>query len=144
MGLPEEERARACKMNIVIGLKSDRRRLLTLHPRSFRFQLTLLMPDKTADAVQARLDTLEKATPKAFARMFPLVLSDNGTEFADSGGIERSALDPAARRCSVYYCDIRQSQQRGGCERNHVEVRKILPGTAASASTGSAGGTAPS
>lgn len=46
---------------------------------------------------------------------------------ADCEGIERSALDPAARRCSVFYCDARQSQQKGGCERNHVELRKILP-----------------
>ena len=27
----------------------------------------------------------------------------------------------------MYYCDARQSQQKGGCERNHVELRKILP-----------------
>lgn len=126
-GLPEEERARACEMDTVIGLRSDRRCLLTLYLRAFRFQLALLMPDRTAEAVQARLDELEKAAPKAFSRLFPLVLTDNGAEFADSGGIERSALDPAARRCSVYYCDVRQSQQKGGCERNHVEVRKILP-----------------
>ena len=85
------------------------------------------MPEKTAEAVRARLDELEKAAPKAFSRLFPLVLTDNGAEFADSGGIERSALDPAARRCSVYYCDARQSQQKGGCERNHVELRKLLP-----------------
>ena len=114
-------------MDTVIGLRSDRRCLLTLYLRAFRFQLALLMPDRTAEAVQARLDELEKAAPKAFSRLFPLVLTDNGAEFADSGGIERSALDPAARRCSVYYCDVRQSQQKGGCERNHVEVRKILP-----------------
>ena len=27
----------------------------------------------------------------------------------------------------MYYCDVRQSQQKGGCERNHVELRKLLP-----------------
>lgn len=70
---------------------------------------------------------LEKAAPKAFRRLFPLLLTDNGAEFADCEGIERSSIDPAARRCSVFYCDARQSQQKGGCERNHVEVRKILP-----------------
>ena len=100
MGLPEEERAAACEMDTVIGLRSDRRCLLTLYLRAFRFQL---------------------------ARLFPLLLTDNGAEFSDCAAIERSALDPAARRCSVYYCDARQSQQKGGCERNHVEVRKILP-----------------
>ena len=55
---------------------------------------------------------LERAAPRAFARLFPLLLTDNGAEFSDCAAIERSALDPAARRCSVYYCDVRQSQQR--------------------------------
>lgn len=127
MGLPEEERAAACEMDTVIGLKSDRRCLLTLYLRAFRFQLALLMPDKTAASTESALDMLERAAPKAFRRLFPLLLTDNGAEFSDCAAIERSALDPAARRCSVYYCDVRQSQQKGGCERNHVEVRKILP-----------------
>lgn len=127
MGLPEEGRAAACEMDTVAGLKSDRRCLLTLYSRPFRFQLALLMPGKTAEAARARLDELEKAAPNAFARLFPLLLTDNGAEFSDCAGIERSALDPAAGRCSVYYCDVRQSQQKGGCERNHVELRKLLP-----------------
>ena len=127
MELPEEERAAACEMDTVVGLKSDRRCLLTLYLRAFRFQLALLMPDKTAASTESALDMLERAAPRAFARLFPLLLTDNGAEFSDCAGIERSALDPAARRCSVYYCDVRQSQQKGGCERNHVEVRKILP-----------------
>ncbi len=114
-------------MDTVIGLKSDRQCLLTLYLRALKFQLALLMPEKSAEAVGARLDSLEKAAPAAFARLFGLVLTDNGAEFADCAGIERSALDPAAGRCSVHYCDARQSQQKGGCERNHVELRKILP-----------------
>ena len=120
-------RAAACEMDTVVGLKSDRRCLLTLYLRAFRFQLALLMPDKTAASTESALDMLERAAPRAFARLFPLLLTDNGAEFSDCAAIERSALDPAARRCSVYYCDVRQSQQKGGCERNHVEVRKILP-----------------
>ena len=127
MGLPEEERAAACEMDTVIGLRSDRRRLLTLYLRAFRFQLALMMPDKTAASTESALDMLERAAPRAFARLFPLPLTDNGAEFSDCAAIERSALDPAARRCSVYYCDVRQSQQKGSCERNHVEVRKIPP-----------------
>lgn len=127
MELPGEQRAAACEMDTVEGLKADRQCLLTLYPRPFKFQLALLMPEKTTEAVRARLDSLQKAAPAAFARMFGLILTDNGSEFADCAGIERSALDPDARRCSAYYCDVRQSQQKGGCERNHVEVRKILP-----------------
>ena len=127
MELPEEQRAAACEMDTVVGLKSDRQCLLTLYLRAFRFQLALLMPGKTAAAAESALDMLEKAAPRAFARLFPLILTDNGAEFSDCAAIERSALDPAARRCSVHYCDVRQSQQKGGCERNHVELRKLLP-----------------
>lgn len=127
MELPEEERAAACEMDTVVGLRSDRRCLLTLYLRAFRFQLALLMPDKTAALTGSALDMLEKAAPRAFRRLFSLLLTDNGAEFADCAGIERSALDPSARRCSVHYCDVRQSQQKGGCERNHVELRQLLP-----------------
>ena len=125
--LPEEGRAAACEMDTVEGLKPDRQCLLTLYSRPFRLQLALLLPEKTGEAVRARLDALEKAAPKAFSRLLSLVLTDNGAEFADCAGLERSALGPDAARCSVYYCDVRQSQQKGACERNHVEVRKILP-----------------
>lgn len=111
----------------MVGLKSDRKCLLTLYLRAFRLQLALLLPEKSSSAAAGALDMLEKAAPTAFARLFSLVLTDNGSEFSDCEGIERSALDPAARRCSVYYCNVRQSQQKGGCERNRVELRKLLP-----------------
>ena len=128
MGLSEEERAAACEMDTVVGLKSDRRCLLTLYQRPCKFQLALLMPGKDCGSTSDRLDALERAVGKAaFSRMFGLVLTDNGAEFSDCAAIERSALLGAAKRCSVYYCDARQSQQKGGCERNHVELRKILP-----------------
>ncbi len=76
----------------------------------------------------AALDVLEAAVGKrAFQRMFGLVLTDNGAEFSDWESLERSCLPGKGARCRVYYCDVRQSQQKGGCERNHVELRKLLP-----------------
>lgn len=27
----------------------------------------------------------------------------------------------------LFYCDLRQSQQKGSCEKNHTELRQILP-----------------
>ena len=75
----------------------------------------------------AALDMLEKALGKErFQRLFGLILTDNGTEFSDTNALERSVFGGTAR-CKVYYCDARQSQQKGACERNHVELRKLLP-----------------
>lgn len=102
MGLPDEGRGSACEMDTVIGLKSDRQCLLTLYQRPCKFQLALLMPGKDAGSTAGGLDALEEAVGKAaFARMFGLVLTDNGPEFSDCAAIERSALPGAAKRCST-------------------------------------------
>lgn len=123
-----EECAGACEMDTVIGRSRDRQCVLTLYLRPCRFQALLLLPGKSPSAVAAALGSLEGALGKrAFARLFGLILTDNGAEFSDCAALERSALPGKGSRCKVYYCDVRQSQQKAGCERNHVELRKLLP-----------------
>lgn len=122
------EREAACEVDTVIGKSSDRQCVLTLYLRCCRAQVLLLLPEKSSSAVAAALDMLEGAIGKAaFQRMFGLILTDNGTEFSDWRSLEKSCLPGKGARCRVYYCDVRQSQQKGGCERNHVELRKLLP-----------------
>ena len=60
------------------------------------------------------------------ARVFGAVLTDNGSEFADEGAIA-ALLGEREGETRLFYCDPRQSQQKGACERNHVEIRKLLP-----------------
>lgn len=128
MALPEEERARACEMDTVVGRPTDSQCLLTLLSRPCKAQLPLLMPERTKAATVARLDDLERAVGLgAFRRILGLLITDNGSEFEDAGGIERSCTEEGESRCRVYYCDPMQSQQKPGCERNHVEIRKMLP-----------------
>lgn len=125
--LDEDMRATACEMDTVIGRARDTQCILTLYLRSCGMQVALLLPSKSSSAVAAALDMLEHTIGKeVFLRLFGLLLTDNGVEFADTESLEHSASDEAAR-CKVYYCDIRQSQQKGSCERNHVEMRKLLP-----------------
>ena len=124
----EEVCASACEMDTVIGLKSDKKCLLTLYHRPSKFQFALLLNDKTSQSVVNELNNLETLMGKAaFKRVFGCILTDNGTEFSDTCALEKSALPGVVSRCNVYYCDVRASQQKGGCERNHVELRKLLP-----------------
>lgn len=51
---------------------------------------------------------------------------DNGVEFSDHRALERSRVREGERRTSLFYYDVRQSRQKSGCERNHVETRRIL------------------
>ncbi|WP_165171272.1 IS30 family transposase [Adlercreutzia sp. ZJ242] len=125
--LAEAERAGACEMDTVIGRARDARCLLTLYLRPCKAQLALLLPRRAPSAVAAALGSLERSLGRQlFERLFGVVLTGNGAEFSDTAGIEASALGGGAR-CRVYYCDVRQSQQKGACERNHVELRKMLP-----------------
>lgn len=128
LALPEEERSRACEMDTVVGRPGDSQCLLTLLSRACKVQLPLLMPSRTKAETVAALDEVERAIGlEAFRRMFDPILTDNGGEFEDAGGIERSCTREGERRCRVFYCDPMQSQQKGACERNHVEIRKMLP-----------------
>ena len=128
LALPEEERARACEMDTVVGGATDSQCLLTLMSRACRVQIPLLMAARTKAATVARLDDVERAVGlEGFRRLLGLVLTDNGGEFEDAEGIERSCTREGERRCRVYYCDPMRSDQKGACERNHVEVRKLLP-----------------
>lgn len=125
--LSEEERAKACEMDTVMGRARDEQCLLTLFLRPCKVQVTLLLPEKTSSAVASALDSLERSLGKRlFERLFGIVLTDNGVEFADTAAIEASVSRSDARS-RVYYCDVRASQQKGACERNHVELRKMLP-----------------
>ena len=118
LALPEGERARAGEMDTVCGRPTDSQCLLTLLSRACKVQLPLLMAERTKAATVEALDEVERAVGlDAFRRLLDPILTDNGGEFEDAEGIERSCTRWGERRCRVYYCDPMQSQQKGACER---------------------------
>ena len=58
--------------------------------------------------------------------MFRAVLTDNGAEFSDEAAIA-ALLGEGPGETRLFYCDPRRSDQKGACERSHVEIRKLLP-----------------
>ena len=52
--------------------------------------------------------------------------TDNGAEFSDEAAIA-ALLGEGPGETRLFYCDPRRSDQKGACERNHVEIRKLLP-----------------
>jgi len=127
-GLGEDVRASARKMDTVVGTKDDTQCLLTLYHRPTSFQLSLPFRDQTSPSVLSGLGLVERAlgSKDAMRRAFGVVLTDNGSEFADEGALA-SAFGERAGETGLYYCDPRRADQKGGCERNHTEIRKLLP-----------------
>lgn len=131
--LPAEERACATEVDTVLGKKGDVPCILSLHRVDLHFQIYLLLPSKAKEGVVGALDWLEEccADPdtgeSCFSELFGLMLLDRGSEFDGMEGMERSLADPSRKRCACYFADPSRPDQKGACEKNHVELRKILP-----------------
>ena len=121
IALDVEDRIATVQMDCVEGAEGDKQALLTLHFVALRFQIYLLLAKKDSSHVVAALDWLEELCGQhAFRRLFGLILADRGSEFDDIAGIEKDG------RCSVYYTDPQRPDQKGSCEKAHVELRKVI------------------
>lgn len=129
LALPDDERARAVQGDSVEGRAGNRRDVLSLHLVARKFQLYLLKDHGDPAATVHAIDRVERAMGSRgrFAAAFGTLLLDRGVEFDDFGGIEDSCLEPGERRCRVFYCDAQESNQKSQCERNHEQLRRILP-----------------
>lgn len=84
------------------------------------------MDDNTQKSVVNALDGLEQLLGKEpFQQALPVILADNGMEFLSPSLIETSSY--RGHRTRLYYCDPLSPGQKGGIEKNHVELRKVLP-----------------
>jgi IS30 family transposase len=67
----------------------------------------------------------ELAGADLFRSLFPLLLTDNGSEFSNPLALE--IAPDGAPRTRLFYCDPCASWQKGSVERNHEFIRLILP-----------------
>ena len=114
------------EMDCVEGKQEDRGAILTLHFVAFHMQLYFIMPYHTSECVVATLDKIEEAIgTELFRELFPLILTDNGHEFWDMEGMERSIT--TGLRTRIFFCEPNRSDQKGACENNHKLFRCIVP-----------------
>lgn len=114
------------QMDCVEGRKEDNATLLTLHLPQFHMQLAFIMSYHTAACVVNVLDMIEEALGKElFSQIFPLILTDNGHEFTDITGMERSIY--GGKRTKIFFCEPNRSDEKGSCENNHKYIRYIIP-----------------
>lgn len=121
--------ASVVEMDTVIGTMGGKggNCMLTLIFRQFRFMLIYLLPYKRSEYVtKAFLDIREAIGDEEFARIFEVILTDNGTEFSDPESIEFSTKT-GEQLSSVFFCAPNASWQKGTLERNHQYIRYVLP-----------------
>ena len=116
---------RVVEMDTVEGIKGGKV-MQTLHFVEMGFMIAVLHDSKEMEYMAEALENIEKAIGlEKFREMFPLILTDNGSEFADPELFEKDL--EGNLRTSIYYCDPKQSQQKGSIEKNHEYIRYIVP-----------------
>lgn len=129
LALAPDARQSTTQLDTVIGKRSDRKCILSVHRPDLHFQIYILLKRKTSHAVVSALDWLEICCggPDAFKEVFGILLMDRGSEFDDIIGMERAWHRDGGKRASCYFTDPSRPDQKGACEKNHVELRKIIP-----------------
>ena len=101
--------------------------LLVLSERLTRKEIIIKMKNQRADSVVRCLNGLERKFGKSFSQVFKSITVDNGVEFSDFKGLERSVFNKKASRTKVYYCHPYCSSERGTNERLNREIRRLIP-----------------
>ncbi len=113
------------EMDCVIGKQTTKNVLLVLTERLTRYEIIYKMPNKKADSVVHCINKLEYKYGKYFRKVFKSITVDNGSEFSNFEGLERSIYN--GKRTNVYYCHPYTSCERGSNERINRDIRRLLP-----------------
>ena len=113
------------EMDTVMG-RMGGKVLLTFNLSFCNFIFARLLNNKTVLEVTKHLyaikNTLHEAD-KDFFQLFPVILTDNGGEFARVDDIEMDVRGES----KLFFCDPNRSDQKGRIEKNHTLIRDILP-----------------
>lgn len=114
------------EMDTVEGIKGGKV-LLTIHFVNCSFMLAFIREHNDAQSVIDIFNMIEEQIgTEVFKILFPVILTDNGSEFSNPVEIEINN-DTGEIRTQIFYCEPGRSDQKGSCEVNHEMIRRVLP-----------------
>ncbi|MBT9147975.1 MAG: hypothetical protein DDT32_01744 [Syntrophomonadaceae bacterium] len=97
-----------------------------MHFRNCGFILAFLRDRNTSQSVIDVFEQLYSRLGKdSFCQLFPVILTDNGSEFSNPTAIETA--EDGTRRTSIFYCAPSSPYQKPAIVNNHEFIRRILP-----------------
>ena len=113
------------EMDCVVGIKETKETILALSERKTRYEIIFKIPNRKTETVVKQINKLEKQFGANFRKVFKSITVDNGVEFSDFTGLQRSIYK--GKRTNVYYCHPYTSCERGTNERLNREIRRRFP-----------------
>ncbi len=121
----ETSGAPVVEMDSVVG-RIGGKVLLTMMFKSCDLMLAFIRERNTSQSVIDIFNSLYGSLSiECFKALFPVILTDNGSEFSNPKALEYDAQ--GNRRTRLYYCDPCAAFQKPNVELNHEFIRKILP-----------------
>ena len=139
--LEENPEINPVQMDSVIG-KRGGKMLLTIYFVNCGLMLAFLRDFNTAASVEEIFNLLDYLLgPELFEKLFPVILTDNGSEFSNPIALEERhykgdfkemyegfhGAEYDKKRTKIFYCDSMAPNQKGAIEVNHEFIRRILP-----------------
>lgn len=123
--LDENPNIPVVEMDTVHGTRSGKV-LLTFMFRNCSLMLAFIIDSCTQTNVKLIIDKLyDLLGADVFKRSFPVILTDNGSEFKNAKGLEVD--DEGNQRTKIFYCNPMASYQKPHVEKNHEYIRYIIP-----------------
>ena len=113
-------------MDTLKGKRDTKKVILVLTERLTRNEIKIPMASNTIESVLSSLNTLERRYGDMFPVVFQSITVDNGSEFADCVGMEKSCIHEG-QRTKVYYCHPYSSWERGSNENQNKLIRRWIP-----------------
>lgn len=123
--LLENPDTQVIEMDTVEGKKGSKV-LLTMLFRNTKLMLAFILEDKTANSVLKVFNWIEAILGNTlFEKTFPVILTDNGSEFSNPLSLEFN--EEGIGRTRIFFCNPGASYQKGAIEKNHEFIRYVIP-----------------
>lgn len=118
------------QMDTVEGIKGkDEPCILSLLYTPANLQLYFKLMTKTTAEVNRVFRYIKSLLgAQLFSETFAVILTDNGSEFKDPLFIETDEFSEDEKKLvHIFYCHPGRSDEKAKCERNHKELRRMVP-----------------
>ena len=113
------------QMDSVEGSKGGKV-LLTIHFVDTSFMLMFLRDANNSKSVTDSFKVIyDSIGASEFKKIFPVILTDNGSEFSDPVSIEK--MNSGESITNIFYCHPYSSYEKPEVENNHELIRRVIP-----------------
>lgn len=100
--------------------------LLTFYLKDSEFLFIFKISEQTITCVNTKIKQIKSIIGnEMFHKIFPIILTDNGSEFKRPDEIENNGKHVIDSK--VFYCDAQRSDQKSQLELSHEYIRRFIP-----------------